>query len=80
VHYKLERSSITRGLDTIFYVILTLYLLYNFNKILVILYIYGMTLLCINILAFIFDSLYSMLYMPSTLIAPRNWLQFAAKT
>jgi hypothetical protein len=44
------------------------------------LYIYGMTLICINILALIFDSLYSTLYMPSTLIALRRWLQFAAET
>jgi hypothetical protein len=44
------------------------------------LYIYGMTLICINILALIFDSLHSTLYMPSTLIALRRWLQFAAET
>jgi hypothetical protein len=40
----------------------------------------GMTVICTNILTFIFDNLYSMLYMSSTLVAPSGWLQFAGKT
>lgn len=56
-----EKSPITRFLDSTQYVILTLHMCYNFsfNKILIILDIYGMTLICINILTFIFDNLMS---------------------
>jgi len=35
--------------------------------------------MCINILTFIFDSLYGILYTSATLVAPCRWLQFAAK-
>ena len=38
-----------------------------------------MTLICINILPFIYDSLYGMLYMCSTTVAPWRWLQFCSR-
>ena len=42
-----------------FYIILKLHFCHNFNKILIILYICGITLIYINILPFIFDNLHS---------------------
>jgi len=48
--------------------------------ILIIWYIYGMSLTCINILPFKFDDLQSNIFMSSTLVAPYRWLQFAAET
>ena len=55
-----EKASITGCLNTAFYLILIFLLCYNFNM-MIILFIYGITLLCINILPFIFDNLHSML-------------------
>jgi len=36
------------------------YILHNFSMMLIILYIYAMTVICINILPFISDNLYSL--------------------
>jgi hypothetical protein len=47
---------------------------------LIILFLYGMTQTYINILPFIFDELCSTLYLSSTLVAPRGWLQFVVET
>ena len=43
------------------------------------LFIYGMELMCVSILLFMFDNLCSTLYMSSTLVAPWKWLQFPAE-
>jgi len=56
-----EKSPITECLDTTQYIIVTLHKSYNFNfnTNLIISDIYGMKLICINILAFMFDNLMS---------------------
>jgi hypothetical protein len=60
-----KNSNFTTGLDTTFYFILIFYLFYNFGTILMILYVYGMALICIQMLPFMSDKLYSTLYMYS---------------
>jgi hypothetical protein len=40
------------------------------------LFIYGMKLMCVSILLFMYGNLCSTLYMSSTLAAPWRWLQF----
>jgi len=51
-----------------------MYECYNFNSIVITLYIYiriyGMKQICISILPFKFEKIYSKLYLPSTLVAP----------
>jgi hypothetical protein len=73
-----EKSSITRCFDIKFYVILVLYLCFNFSTILII--FYGIALISINILPFIFDNTYRMLNIYSTLVAPEDgcglWLEY----
>jgi hypothetical protein len=70
VLYTGEKSSIARYFDTTFYLVLLLDLCHNFNTILIIRHIYVLTPICINILPFIFDKLYSMLYVSSALVGP----------
>jgi len=90
---NVERNpSITRCLDTTFlHNFNTWLVLYTFSSILVVVIIiiiiiiiiilyFVMTLICINILPFIFDNLYSMLCMSTILVAHWGWLQSAAET
>jgi hypothetical protein len=68
------------------YTILTPFLCHNFNLILIIMYIYEMTLICTLIcthilpLTSIFDNSISILYLSSTLVDLWGWLQLTAKT
>lgn len=82
LYCNVERNpSITRCLDTTFlHNFNTWLVLYTFSSILIIIYIYIMTLICINILLFVFDNLYSTLCMSTYLLSHWGWLQSAAET
>jgi len=63
LYYELDRNPPSPYVGILqFYLILKLHLCHNFNTILIILYIYGITLIYINILPLIFDNLHSTLH------------------
>lgn len=72
-HYKLERNPLSFGVWILHCMkVDTLY--FNFYPILIQLYTFILTIICINILLLIFDDPHSTLYMSSTLIATWGWL------
>jgi hypothetical protein len=68
LYHKLEKNSGVWKLHL--NVSLIRHLCYNVNAIFIVLYTYGKTLICINILPFIFGKLYSTLCTSSTVVAP----------
>ena len=73
-----DKTSITRCFNTTFCafcVILICHLWYNFNTFVIILHVYWMTLICIDILPFLIDSLHGTLI--SRRVAQWRWLCFS---
>jgi hypothetical protein len=73
-----DKSLVTRCLDTTFYSILIFHLCFNFNSVLIILYLW-LTLICKHF-PFVIYNHYYMLYMSSTFLAPWRCLLFSAET